>query len=154
MRWIAGLATLLLSGALLAQSPPPCAAPAPLAGPATCSPEGYLVGVHDPFDAEAQAPLLASRYGFVVDDVYSSFNIFYTPSLTAQQVALLRCDRAVSYVERNLPTCGPFEPCDPVPDEGACAAPAGIQGVPSLGSAGRLVLVVGLAAVALAIRLR
>jgi hypothetical protein len=88
------------------------------------------------------------KYGFTANKILAPpFLGFDAGTLTAQQVALLRCESQVSNVQRNLQLCieGPV-PCppDPVPS-GPCPPVA----VPALGALGRIALAIALSAASL-----
>jgi len=90
---------------------------------------------------------LELRYGFRADGIWSSgVQGFFSFSLTAQQVALLRCESVVADVERDTPVCPPLAPCDPAPTpSGPCAPP---EAIPVLELAGKALLALTLGAVA------
>lgn len=142
------LASVGASATGLAQSPPPCASPAPLLGPASCDATGYIVGYKSGTDVVPLTHALEAKYGFTANKIwYSAVLGFYSSSLTPQQVALLRCEPQVDHVERDLPWCIPGLPCgpDPIPS-GPCAAPVEI---PTFGYVMKISLVFALAIVAL-----
>jgi len=89
-----GIVIILVSASRLnAQSPPNCPAPAPLLGPASCDPAGYIVNFKTGIDPNTETHILEFKYGFIADKIFSSAVLaFYAHALTAQQVALLRCE--------------------------------------------------------------
>jgi hypothetical protein len=151
VRWCclaAWCAITLASLPLVAQSPPPCTNPSPLVGPASCDVIVYLVIFRTGTDVPTVTHSLEVKYGFTADKIWQYAVLGFSGHLTAQQVAQLRCEAQVAYVERDLPWCMPFVPCGPDPTpSGPCAAVA--ANVPLFGQPARVALVLVLAAVAL-----
>ena len=135
------LFVLLCAGSSLrAQSPPPCPTPAPLVGPASCDLAGYLGIFKMGTDPVTVTHILEVRYGFVADKIFGSAVLgFYASRLSAQQVAFLRCESQIAYVERDLPFCMPLVPCPPdPPPSGPC--PAAVFPVPLVSLTSKVVL--------------
>jgi hypothetical protein len=123
------LLLLLLSvPAVVAQWPPSCTSPASFVGPASCEPAQYQVFFKFGTDAAAATGVLAHKYDFKADHVwqYGGQGGFISNALTALQVALIRCESQVDYVERQVPWCVPPTPCPPPPTDSGPCPPADI----------------------------
>lgn len=129
-----------------AQSPPPCAAPARLTEPFSCEPGLYIVSLHPGNDLNATLAHIQARYGLTPTNILRNINVF-TVRVTAQQLALLRCEPALRAFEPNSAFCRPEDPCPQPPSSGPCPAPAALS-IPTLGEAGRWMLAAMLAVVA------
>ena len=130
---------------LRAQSPPPCATPARLTEPFTCELQTYIVLLHNRDDLNALLASIQTRYGLTPSAIFNPIGAFAI-RLTAQEVALLRCEPAVRQIEPSVAFCRPSDPCPPEPSSGPCPAFAPI---PVLSEAGRWALVAILAVAAM-----
>lgn len=128
-----------------AQSPPPCTAPAPLFEPFSCEPAVYIVVLQRGSDLNATIASFQARYGVtpIPERIFERIGAFAI-RLTAQQVALLRCEPVVRAIEPNSGFCRPEDPCPQPPSSGPCPAPAALS-IPTLGDAGRWLLAAMLA---------
>lgn len=135
----AALVILALSQAAQAQIAPKCVAPALLTGPRSCGTANYIVVFNGQVNAAATTHTLEQKYGFVAIHIYTLVPSFYA-SLSAQQVAELRCEPVTWFVEREMPLCFPGSCPPPPPDEGLCTEP-----VPTLDEFAILLLGAGLA---------
>lgn len=53
-------------------------------------------------DPAGRIALLAEQYGFMPTNIDSALKMFIAP-LTPQQIAALRCDTSVDYIQQNEP---------------------------------------------------
>lgn len=85
------------------------AAPVNVIPPERTAAPGWIVKLIDEeTDPAGRVAFLAERYGFIPTDTYDSLKAF-TALLTPQQIAALRCDTAVAYIQQNELTPPPSE---------------------------------------------
>lgn len=95
--FVAGTATELDDSHLVVA--PQCADPATLSLAAVPA-VGYSVIYKPGVDVHVTTAILEERHGFSANEVYN-FGVFYTETLTAAQVAALRCEPSIRVVEQN-----------------------------------------------------
>lgn len=79
---------------------PTCKNPAPLKGKWDPQAPGYIIvyknGLADPAKATAN---IASKHGLTVDHDLASVGMFFTRKMTPQQLAKLRCESQIAFIE-------------------------------------------------------
>jgi hypothetical protein len=81
---------------------PACSTPASLIGRFDARVTGYFVIFNDDVDAAKQTPILAERLGFTPRHIYITVLNGFAAELTPEQIASLRCDPSVKYLEYNV----------------------------------------------------
>ena len=80
-----------------------CRSPAPLEGRSSAGTPGYIVVFRDGTDARVETDRLARRLRFTPRHVYTSAILGFAATLTAPQLAAVRCTPSVRYVEHDAP---------------------------------------------------
>jgi hypothetical protein len=77
------------------------AAPVNVVPPERTAAPGWIVKLIDEeADPVGRIAFLAGRYGFIPTNIFGALKMFTAP-LTPQQIAALRCDTAVAYIQQN-----------------------------------------------------
>ncbi|HRC54817.1 MAG TPA: hypothetical protein PKU97_02790 [Kofleriaceae bacterium] len=79
---------------------PSCGAPAPLLGMYDARAPGFIIAVQAGLDVTQEVGRLTQAYGFKTSRVFTSISAF-AAELTDDQVARLRCDSAIQYVQHD-----------------------------------------------------
>lgn len=82
--------------------PPECEKPAPIYGKWNPETPGYLIGYKDTIKSYKQATrALTNTYKLKVEKDFPAIKLFYVKELSHQQLAALRCEPAISYLEHD-----------------------------------------------------
>jgi hypothetical protein len=98
---VVALAAAACAGNLLPPDDPPCASPAPLQGAPDPRAPGFIVVFRDGTDVDATVGRLTARYAFQTKHVYRSALLGFAADLTPVQLAGVRCEAEVKYVEHD-----------------------------------------------------
>jgi hypothetical protein len=79
---------------------PACTSPAPLHYAIAPAP-GYIVVFHPGQNVEAVTAELAARHGFTPISVFAAIGLGFYAELTPAQLAALRCEPVIDYIEQN-----------------------------------------------------
>jgi hypothetical protein len=83
---------------------PPCDHPIPVSGEWDDKAPGYIVAyTSDVEDPKAKTLELSRRLGFKVGGQFN-FGAFFTPALSPESLARLRCEPRIRYIEHNVRT--------------------------------------------------
>lgn len=80
---------------------PLCKNPAPLHGQSNPNAPSYIVVLKDGTDVAKTTNLLGKKHGFTVQAEMSSLGMFSLQGLSAQQLASLRCEPQIKYIEHD-----------------------------------------------------
>ena len=84
---------------------PSCVHPVPVHGEWDDKAPGYIVAyTSDVADPNAKTLELSRRLGFKVGEQFKSIRAFFTPALSAESLARLRCEPGIRYIEHNAVT--------------------------------------------------